>query len=128
MKNVLTPVETVVDINRQDILWYEIPGYRGYELSNTGLVRSMKHYKRYPYGIILEKQDKDIYVLSNADNQRVRVSMAEIVNLVKNDPHRYAKYTFQVNRASRNPREFVHREVKKLDQTPRPFQFKVIDK
>ena len=52
------PIESVLDINDQNIWWYYIPGFNGYELSSNGLVRSMKHFKKYPFGILIKTRDK----------------------------------------------------------------------
>ena len=43
-----TPVENCLNIY-EPRYWFYIPGFNGYELSNDGFVRSMKHYRRYPY-------------------------------------------------------------------------------
>ena len=48
-------VENYINPMSQDIWWYYIPGFNGYEISNTGIVRSMKHYKKYPYGILIRR-------------------------------------------------------------------------
>ena len=128
METTYTPVENLIDINRFDVLWYDIPGYRGYQLcSNNKLVRSLKHHKKYPYGIIIENNNGN-FILSDSNNNRVKVSLEEIKKLVKENPNKKGYHTWEIDHFSRNPREFVHKEVKKLDQTPRPFQFNIIDK
>ena len=57
MKHVYTPVEYVLN-PYDDRLWYYIPGFNGYELSNDYYIRSMKHYRKYPFGILLEPVKK----------------------------------------------------------------------
>lgn len=100
-------------------LWYYIPGFNGYELSNDGYIRSMKHYKRYPYGILIHplKNTKDSYVLSNDNNERITVRLDEIKKLVENDRFKrggYPRKTHQCDRSSRNPRVFIKRDVPDL--------------
>ena len=55
------PVQNFINPYDQNIWWYYIPGFNGYEISNTGIVRSMKHYKKYPFGILIKPREiKDI--------------------------------------------------------------------
>lgn len=94
------------DVNR---VWYYIPGYNGYEVSNDRYVRSMKHFNEYPYGILLtpktRKNGPDIYELSDNSNQRVRLTIDEIVNLAKTCPYGvngYPRRTCVTDTDSRN--------------------------
>ena len=41
------PIETVVDINDKSIRWADLYPYNGYQISITGLIRSMKFYKKF---------------------------------------------------------------------------------
>lgn len=58
-----------------DRLWYYIPGFNGYEVSNDGYVRSMKHWRKYPYGILIKPKSinngEAIFELSNDNNERI---------------------------------------------------------
>ena len=98
-----TRVEDYIDINDTSIKWYDIPGYNGYQVSTTGHVRSLKHFKKYPFGILI-KHRNGIYTLTNSNNTRTTVSYKEISELVNNDKHSlaYPKDTIVTNRGSRN--------------------------
>ena len=50
-----TPIQDVLDIYDPNRLWYNIPNFNGYEISNDNYIRSMKHYMKYPYGILIKK-------------------------------------------------------------------------
>lgn len=128
MDTTFTPVERLVDINDFSVLWYDIPGYRGYQLCNKAdLVRSLKHHKKYPYGLIIERKN-NCFTLSDSNNNRIKVNLDEIKKLVKENPDKKGYHTWQIDHFSRNPREFVHKEPKvQLDQTPKPFKFIPID-
>ena len=77
------PIESVVNIYDSRILWTELgPEYNGYQISNTGLVRSMKFYKKYPYGILIEPVNGYIRI-SNSLNEVVQVDVIKIFNSKK---------------------------------------------
>lgn len=88
--------------------WYSIPGYRGYEVSNDHYVRSMKHFKKYPFGIMITPKNKGsnnpIFTLSNDNDVRISISLSEIIDLVNNNPIEvgYPRATIITNRSSRN--------------------------
>lgn len=88
-------------------LWYFIPGYNGYEISNDGYVRSMKHWRKYPFGILLKHDKNYIYTLTNNNNERKKLHYDEIVRLSRSDEAKkqsgYPRPTNYRNNASRNP-------------------------
>lgn len=106
----MTRIENVLDVNDESLLWYNIPGYNGYQVSNTNIVRSMKHYKKYSYGILL-KSNNGLYQLSNSQNQRVTISLKEILELVNNDERSksYPYHTYQQPNGTRNQKCTIHR-------------------
>ena len=81
-----TPIQCILNIYDTNRVWLAIPGYNGYEISNDNIVRSMKHFKKYPYGIQIQPANKDVadpvYTMSNNDNKRVNVKLSEILALV----------------------------------------------
>ena len=119
MKGRFTLVEDILDIE-SDRLWYYIPGFRGYEISDDGYIRSMKHYKKYPFGILIQpKKNKDgqiicpddpTYELSDNNNERVLVNFSHLKYLsetTKNKIGGYPKRTCITNTGSRNQRIFI---------------------
>lgn len=119
-----TPIESYLNIADPNRLWMYIKGYNGYELSNDGFVRSMKHYIQYPYGILITpKKDKDgkvlhpedpIFELSDDNNNRKKLSLSQITEIVKNseDKPGYPRFTWQQDISPRNDRHFVKKEQK----------------
>ena len=75
-------------LNPADDRWfYYIPGFNGYEISNDGYVRSMKHYKKYPFGILIQPKKRNgkvvdpedpTFELSNNNNERVAVKRSQL--------------------------------------------------
>ena len=129
-------LESVLDIYDTRRVWYYIPGFNGYELSNDGYIRSLKHYKRYPFGILIRaklnpKDGNDpIFELSNNNNERINISRSQIFNLVKENKRQitgYPRLTVVTDYQSRNPRELVHKKYKEFDKTPRAPKFTIID-
>ena len=120
------PVQNYIDPNNQDILWYYIPGFNGYEISNIGIIRSMKHHKKYPFGMIIKpkevnniielftKQFDDLtYELSDNNNKRQIVKVSEIKQLAFSNTHHVKEYprkTIVTDRSSRNISCFVKRD------------------
>lgn len=110
--NNFTPIDIVINIFDPNILWFDIPGYRGYEVSTLGHIRSMKHFKKYPYGILIKPTSiadpKDpIYELSDNNNNRVRIHYSEIAKLA-NSNRNYPRSTMSTDYMSRN--KFVKNE------------------
>lgn len=118
-------VEAVIDINDPNIWWWSIPGFRGYEISNNGYVRSMKHFNKYPYGILITpKKSRDgkilhpedpTYELSDNNNERKCITYSQMVHLVKTNINQmpgYPRRTIVTNRSSRTQRIFVKNSLK----------------
>lgn len=119
------PVESVFDLETDSQLWYNVPGYNGYEISNLGYVRSMKNFRVYPYGMLLRPKGKDkkgnnCFELSDDFNRRKILSVEEIWNLAMNNPYKnnsYPRSTWTTDNQSRNPLLFSHTRT-----DPRPLQ------
>lgn len=112
-----TLVEHVMDVFDENRVWFYIPNYNGYELSNDGYIRSMKHWRKYPFGLIIRPDKNGYYELSNNQNKRVKVKMEEILELIKNNPYHvtgYPRKTYMVDRSSRNQAYFIK------DKQPKP--------
>lgn len=121
------PVENVLNIYDTHRLWYSLMEYyNGYELSTDGYIRSMKHRKKYPFGIMITpKKNKDgtiknpedpIFELSNNNNERVQVHHSDLINIVKNQTHAisgYPRYTYIGDANPRNDRRFVKKQQNK---------------
>lgn len=94
-----TGVDSVLNIydNR---LWYYIPGFNGYEVSNDCYVRSMKHYLRYPYGILITPVTREpygsscdpLFELSDDNNVRRRIRLSQIVRLAQTNNYNISGY------------------------------------
>ena len=125
------PIESVLDIYDPRILWADIGhDYKGYQISNTGLIRSMKFYKKYPFGILLTPDKNGIYKLSNSLNQIELINRNDLLN---------CKYIFNIptyysDCNSRNPlvtsqSKIIkkNKEMKEKLQQPSGFHFKTID-
>lgn len=131
------PIESVLDINDQNIWWYYIPGFNGYELSSNGLVRSMKHFKKYPFGILIKTRDKvrsedPSFELSDNNNERVIIRLSQLQHLARTNPYAvqgYPRRTICTDIAPRNMRAFIKKQIKvqPLDNTTRFPKFTVID-
>lgn len=100
-------------------LWYYIPGYNGYEISSDGYIRSMKHYRKYPFGILIQPKKRKgkvinpqdpIFVLTNNQNERVDIPLSHIIKLAKSNEYTitgYPRRTYQTDIAPRNQRYFI---------------------
>lgn len=130
-------------LNPADDRWfYFIPGFNGYEISNDGYVRSMKHYKKYPFGILIQpKKNKDgkvinpedpTFELSNNNNERVAVKRSQLQYLAATCDYAvtgYPRRTCITDRSSRNQRIFIKKKLKpELENTIRIPKFTIIDK
>lgn len=115
-------VETVLNIY-EPRKWYAIPGFRGYEISNDHYIRSMKHYKKYPFGILITPIKKDpynpVFELSDDDCTRVSMSLNEILYIVRNTPVEvgYPRATIVTNISSRNLR-ITRKNKKQISDSP----------
>lgn len=67
---------------RNDV-WFYIPGFNGYQINKEGLVRSMKMMYKNP-GHILKKDKSGKYTLTNDNNERIRISPEELMNITFN--------------------------------------------
>lgn len=126
----LIRVENYINPMSQDIWWYYIPGFNGYEISNTGIVRSMKHYKKYPYGILIRPKEVSdpfelfiksfpelTYELSDNNNERKIIKRSELQYLANNNSNKvqgYPRRTIVTDISPRNMRCFI----KKKNTTP----------
>lgn len=130
-----TAVEEVLDIY-EDRLWYYIPGFKGYEVSNDGYVRSMKQYRTYPFGIVIKKKKDEsdpVYELTTDNGERKAVHFSEIVHLVKESDYKLGGYPRATNVVNYNARYDKRVDVtrtrkmnkNKLDDI-HPYKFKVI--
>lgn len=132
-----TPIETVVNVNDPNLWWFKIPGFNGYEISNTGLVRSMKHFKKYPYGLLIKPRERKTnpnpdpsYELSDNNNVRQVVRLSQLQHLARTNPYNQTPcHTDITNIGSRNMRCFIKKELKvqPLDNTRRFPKFTVIE-
>jgi len=137
--NKFIPIETVLSFY-DDRYFYYIPGFNGYEVSNDGIVRSMKHYKKYPFGILIKPRknkkgivDQDpVYELSNNQNERVSIRLSQIMQLARENPYHVTGYPRRMNItdiAPRNQRCFIKKKIKypPVDNThPRSPRFTII--
>lgn len=117
MKSKPIPLETVLDIN-DDRVWFYIENFNGYEVSNDGYIRSMKHFNEYPFGMLLRpastsKTRGDKFILTNDNNERVGVYVNDLIELAKNDKYIRAGYprrTCVSDPSSRNQKAFIKRQ------------------
>lgn len=132
-----TPVESVIDINDDNILWSYIPGFNGYEVSNNGYLRSMKHFRKYPYGILICPVNRapygdscdPMFELSNDNNERVKIRLSQLIMLAANNKYSvsgYPRHTYISDCHSRNDRHFVNKYIPPVDNTAKYAQFTVI--
>ena len=110
------PIEEIFDPYNDDQLWYPILNFNGYEVSDYGNVRSLKNFNRYPFGTFcrykINKQGKIIYELSNNNNERIVISLDEILELSAKLVNNYGIYNYPratcyINTQSRNKRMFI---------------------
>lgn len=111
------PLEQIFDPFNDTQLWYYIPGFNGYEISDRGILRSMKHYKKHPFGMILQgrvnKDDDIVFTLSNNHNKRVSITRSRLMELAKTNDipvSSYPRRTFETDVSSRNQRIFIPQE------------------
>lgn len=125
------PIEQAINPTDDTLLWYHLEGYNGYELSSNGMIRSMKHYKKYPCGILIRPISKkgNVYELSNNNNERVRLTIEEIKDIAEKGKDKrgdYPRTTLIVNRSPRN--QFTEKLQKdlQLDNIVKPT-FRVVN-
>lgn len=106
-------VEDVLDIFDNNRYWYYIPNFNGYEVSNDGYLRSMKHFRKYPYGIIIKPVDRDgykgscdpLYEISDDNNNRQRIRLSQLMHLAVTSQYAvrgYPRSTIVSNSSARN--------------------------
>ena len=131
-------VENYINPMSQDIWWYYIPGFNGYEISNTGIVRSMKHYKKYPYGILIRpKEISDplelftkvfpelTYELSDNNNERKVIKRSELQYLASSNQYQiqgYPRRTIITDISPRNMRCFIQKQCETTPLTEQVHQ------
>lgn len=136
-------LEEFIDPYDNGILWYPIPGFRGYEYNFTlKSIRSLKNLSRFPYGCLLKSTNNKEYTLTDNNNCRVKISINDIEKIIKNNPAVIPVYTYQVNYFNRrNSRAFIKPDEApkhgKLINKPKPvrkepisdfgFEFSTID-
>ncbi len=128
-----TPIETVLDIYNPNILWADLgPHFKGYQISNTGIIRSMKFYKKHPYGILINPTSNGTVKLSNSVNQSEQVSVSDLLNIVKTNGYNIATYNTYCR--SRNPlitsrSDIMMKKITSKDSLKQPsgFHFKTIN-
>lgn len=135
-KKVTKPVavESVFDLNTDSQMWYNIPGYNGYEISDQGYVRSMKNFRKYPYGMLIRpkvtKHGDTYFELSDDFNRRQRLSVEEIWDLAMKNPYKnnsYPRSTWVTDNQSRNPLAFSYKRMEpKKPETYSYVEFPVI--
>lgn len=122
-----TPVQQYIDPYNSDLWWYYIPGFNGYEISNTGIVRSMKHFRKYPFGILIRpRETKDpmdlftknygdlTYELSDNNNERQVIRRSELLALASSNPYHvtgYPRRTVVSDVSPRNLRCFIQKKA-----------------
>lgn len=108
-----TAVESIIDIHDRNRVWYYIPGFNGYEVSNDGYIRSMKHYLRYPYGILISPVTREpygsscdpLFEISDDNNVRRRIRLSQLIHLAMTSNYRaagYPRHTIITDPTSRN--------------------------
>ena len=91
-----------------------VAGFNGYEISNDGYLRSMKHFRKYPFGILIKPvevgSDGAIFVLSNDQNERIRININDLFKLAKESStivSGYPRDTIVSDVSSRNKYAFL---------------------
>lgn len=84
----MIPVEQIFYPHDYSITWYPITGFPGYEAtiipSGQLFVRSLKQFKKFPFGDLIYPNNS-VYQMSNYNNQRVNVSINEVVENMDKD-------------------------------------------
>lgn len=118
-----TLVEDVLNLY-DDRFWYYLPGFNGYEMSNDGFIRSMKHYKKYPFGMLIQPKkgcrgvisEDTLYEISNNKNEKIIISSAELYRLSQSNEYTitgYPRRTCVTDMSPRNQRIFIKSQDKK---------------
>lgn len=100
MRKEYVKVEDCLNIFDESRYWLYIPGFNGYEISNDGYVRSMKHYRRYPYGILISPVKRKpygqscdpLFEISDDNNKRQRIRLSQLMHLAASNQFAVAGY------------------------------------
>ena len=96
-------VEKYINPYDYNILWADLdPEYRGYQLSTTGHIRSLKFKDRYPFGTLVLPDKQGRFKLSNSVNKRVLVPYEELAKIANKNGFQYTT-NIVPKRSSRNP-------------------------
>lgn len=127
------PIERVFDVDNDNQLWYKIPGFNGYEISDHGNVRSMKNFNVYPWGNLVRITRTGYCQLSTNQNMRVTVHVTdlwimamEFFNVVH--PADYPHHTDYVVHSSRNKRCFIDFEKVQIANVPKSKKPRKVNK
>ena len=130
----MIPVDQVFYPYDHSIIWYPITGFPGYEATITTsgqlFVRSLKQFKKFPFGDLIYPNSSSVYQLSNYNNQRVNVSINEVLSCMDKTNGRY---TDTIDRyKARNKRMGImcvdSPEVGKIVKEPKPIRKKQDDR
>lgn len=96
-------VEKYINPYDYNILWANLdPEYRGYQLSTTGHIRSLKFKDRYPFGTLVLPDKQGRFKLSNSVNKRILVPYSILADIANKNGFHYT--TNMVPKwSSRNP-------------------------
>lgn len=133
-----TGIEQIIHPSDPRFYWHYIPGFNGYEICfELKMVRSMKHFREYPFGIYIKPRKRSnfedpTFELSDNNNERKRVRYSQLVELATHNPHGVSGYprpTYMSDPSSRNDRRFVQISQPHvlIDNTPRRPKFKIIE-
>lgn len=97
-------------------LWYDIPGFPSYQLSNTDHIRSFKCKHQYPFGAIKRYRSTCngiMYMLSDKNNINRNIDLDQIKRLVNSNPEKIGYTTYGQNsiQRARNSRAFIDFET-----------------
>lgn len=107
-----------------DQLWFDIPGFPAYQLSNKGYVRSFKKKYKHPYGTILTprntKSNGIVFELTDKNNISRRIGLSEIERIADRSEAYYTNEVnmYDPNQSARNKRAFINFNNKSLDEIP----------
>jgi len=103
------PIDQLWNLNTDRQLWYDIPGFNGYQISNAYHVRSFKYKNKYPFGVLIMPDKNNNFELSDNDNMRIKISLQEIID--KSIYKGAIEYpTYYINQISRNKRLGINQD------------------
>ena len=127
------PIDQLWSTTIDQQIWFDIPGFNGYQVSNDYFIRSFKYRNRYPYGILVSPKispiknvynpfhygvcvgdrDKVIYELSDNDNMRIEISIQEIIEKSMKIGSRTYRTCYSIpftEKPPRNKRMFINQD------------------